>query len=46
MIETLITIILLPAAIVAGIFTIALGVGLVKVISSKVSRKVESERKF
>ena len=43
MIETLITIILLPAAIVAGVFTLALGAGIVKYLRTKNSSK-ESEK--
>ena len=39
MIETLVTIILLPAAVVAAAFTIALGVGFIKYLSKKNSSK-------
>ena len=39
MIETLVSIILLPVAAVAAIITIALGVGVVKAIVDKISSK-------
>lgn len=40
MIEVLISIILLPIAVCAAVFTVALGVGLVKAYGKKGSKKV------
>ena len=43
MIETLVTIILLPVAAVAAVFTVALGWGVAKAIVNSVSSKVSDK---